>query len=163
MAGDDLAKAKEAALHAAAAIQPEVLRAAQVQQHLVAQAARYEPQVVRPPLKTIADANLASEFYSRLVDWISRFDESLDPESEVGVRLVSFGQTVTFHLEDMGYRNPSLISFKGLTEEGDPVELIQHVAQISVLLVKMKRRDPSRPKQPIGFAPPPMGGEGESA
>jgi hypothetical protein len=70
----------------------------------------------------------------------------------VGVRLVSFGQSVTFHLENIGYWNPSLISFSGFTENGEPVELIQHVSQISVLLVKVKRKDLSKPKKPIGFA-----------
>jgi hypothetical protein len=70
----------------------------------------------------------------------------------VGVRLVSFGQSVVFHLEQIGYWNPSLISFKGFTEDGEPVELIQHVSQISVLLTKLSRKDPTKPKKPIGFA-----------
>jgi hypothetical protein len=96
--------------------------------------------------------NLASEFYRRLADWIQRFDDSLDEEHEVGVRLVSFGQSVTFHLQDMSYWNPSLISFKGVTQEGDPVELIQHVSQISILLLTMRRSDPRQPKRRVGFA-----------
>lgn len=101
------------------------------------------------------DPNLASEFYKKLTRWISNFDKSLDQEHEVGVRLVNFGQTVTFHLEDMGYWNPSLISFSGYSEDGNPVELIQHVSQISILLVKMKRKDPTQPKSPIGFTTSP--------
>jgi hypothetical protein len=36
-------------------------------------------------------------------------------------------------------------------ENGDPVELIQHVSQISILLMKLKRSDPEAPKRPIGF------------
>ncbi|MEG1490202.1 DUF6173 family protein [Acinetobacter sp.] len=96
--------------------------------------------------------NHASEFYKRLVSWINEFHKSLDDEFEAGVRLVNFGQTVTFHIEDIGYWNPSLISFKGQTEAGEPVELIQHVTQISILLMKMKRIDPQQPKKPIGFA-----------
>jgi hypothetical protein len=97
--------------------------------------------------------NLASEFYNRLTEWISEFDKSLDDEYEVGVRLVSFGQSITFHINDMGYWNPSLISFHGVTEKGDPVKLIQHVTQISILLTKLKRLDPEKPKRPIGFKP----------
>jgi hypothetical protein len=96
--------------------------------------------------------NLASEFYKRLAQWIQDFDANLDQEYEVGVRLVSFGQAVTFHLHNMGYWNPSLISFQGITDQGDPVELIQRVSQISVLLIKVKRTDTSQPKRPIGFA-----------
>jgi len=110
-----------------------------------------QPQ--RPPLFTMpVDQNLASEFHTRLIEWIHDFDSELDHEHEVGVRLVSFGQTVTFHLKDIGHWNPSLISFSGNMENGDPVELIQHVSQISILLIKMKREDPTLPKRPIGFA-----------
>jgi hypothetical protein len=104
------------------------------------------------PLILAAQSNHASEFYKRLVKWISDFDASLDQAHEVGVRLVSFGQNVTFRLSDMGYCNPSLISFRGATEDGNPVELIQHVTQISVLLMRLPRPDPSAPKQTIGFA-----------
>ena len=95
--------------------------------------------------------NMASEFRKRLIEWVNEFDESLDHEHEVGIRLVNFGQTVTFHLDAIGYYNPSLISFSGFMENGDPVELIQHVSQISVLLMKMKRPDPTKPKRTIGF------------
>lgn len=107
-----------------------------------------------PPLNIPVNPNLVSEFYKRLTEWVAKFDKELDQEHEVGVRLVSFGQTVTFHLDDMGYWNPSLISFSGVSPEGDPVELIQHVSQISILLMKMKRKDPEKPKRPIGFIQP---------
>jgi hypothetical protein len=98
-----------------------------------------------------AQANLASAFHNRLVQWIKKFDASLDDQHEVGVRLVNFGQAVVFHLEDLGYYNPSLISFTGKTEDGDPVELIQHVSQISILLMKLPRQDMSQPKRRFGF------------
>jgi hypothetical protein len=101
----------------------------------------YEP----PP-----NPNLASEFYDRLINWINDFHKSLEEDYEAGVKLVTFGQSVTFHIEKIGYWNPSLISFKGHTENGDPVELIQHVTQISILLLKMKRHS-QEPKRPIGF------------
>jgi hypothetical protein len=109
------------------------------------------PQFRMPELpKLPPNPNLASEFYKRLLEWIADFDKDLDDEHEVGVRLVTFGQTVVFHLEGMGYCNPSLISFHGHAQNGDPVELIQHVSQISILLTKMKRQDPTQPK--MGFA-----------
>lgn len=106
------------------------------------------------PLVTQAEANLASEFYKRLLKWIEDFDRSLDQEHEVGVRLVSFGQSVVFRLSNMSYWNPSLISFSGSTDEGNPVELIQHVSQISVLLTRLRRRNAEQPKHPIGFICP---------
>lgn len=102
-------------------------------------------------LAAAAEANYASEFHRRLVDWITKFDEALDPEQEVGVRLVSFGQTLVFHLHSISYWNPSLITFIGVTEEGNPVELIQHVSQISILLTTLPRANPDEPRRSIGF------------
>lgn len=95
--------------------------------------------------------NLASEFYERLVNMITEFDDELDNEHEVGIRLVSFGQNVTFHVTNLGYYNPSLIRFYGNLEDGSPVELIQHVSQISFLLMSVKRLNPEEPKKRIGF------------
>ena len=109
------------------------------------------PEIVLP-----VDGNLASEFHKRLTKWIADFDADLDQAHEVGVRLVTFGQTVVFHLTSIGYWNPSLLSFTGTTEDGQPVELIQHVSQISVLLMKLPRKDPSKPKLSIGFAVEPQ-------
>ncbi|MGB8029331.1 MAG: DUF6173 family protein [Terracidiphilus sp.] len=107
------------------------------------------------PLKTAEqvylDNNMASEFHSRLCKWIEEYDKRLDDAHEVGVRLVSFGQSLTFHLQDIGYWNPSLMWFCGVMEDGAPVELIQHVTQISILLTKLPRLDPSIPKRSIGF------------
>ena len=113
------------------------------------------PQFSLPNLDALrmpSNPNLASEFHVRLISWINDFHKSLDDEQEVGARLVSFGQAVTFHIEDIGYWNPSLISFIGKNENGEPIELIQHVSQISILLVAMKRKNPDQPKRPIGFA-----------
>ncbi|WP_421231584.1 DUF6173 family protein [Aeromonas sp. 603079] len=110
---------------------------------------RFNPADLIPHIPK--DQNLADEFHRRLIEWINDFHRSLDEEHEVGARLVSFGQTVTFHIDDIGYWNPSLISFQGKNENGEVVELIQHVSQISVLLVALKRENIHQPKRPIGF------------
>ena len=109
------------------------------------------PEIPPNPLILAVEANHASEFYKRLMKWITDFDATLDEAHEVGIRLVSFGQSVTFSLQAMGYWNPSLISFSGVLQDGSPVELIQHVTQISVLLMKLPRTDPSKPKRHVGF------------
>lgn len=111
------------------------------------------PNLRMPEIKNVdfTNPNLASEFHKRLINMINDFDRELDEEHEVGMRLVSFGQSVTFHVTDLGYWNPSLIVFHGVKEDGSPVELIQHVSQISFLLTKVPRLDPEKPKKPIGF------------
>jgi Family of unknown function (DUF6173) len=115
------------------------------------------PEIGPNPLIVASQANLASEFHKRLVQWINDFDHNLDQAHEVGVRLVSFGQTIVFHRVNIGFWNPSLISFSGTADDDSPVELIQHVSQISVLLMKLPRKDLSKPKRPIGFVPAPDG------
>lgn len=105
------------------------------------------PAMLTPP----KNPNLADEFHHRLICWINDFHKSLDNEHEVGAQLVNFGKSVTFHIKDIGFWNPSLISFIGENEDGESIKLVQHVSQISVLLVAMKRKNPEEPKNPIGF------------
>jgi len=116
------------------------------------------PNFQIPQFKSIAQEmqeaqqqELASEFYKRLMNYIKEFDSSLDQEHEVGVRLVSFGQTVQFVVHRIGYYNPKIISFYGETADGSKVQLIQHVNQISFLLQSVQRKNPDQPKHPIGF------------
>jgi len=100
---------------------------------------------------SLSRQNLASEFCKKLYKEINEFGLSLDSESEVAVRLVSFGETVQFGIESMGFSDPSLIIFSGHTADGSHVQLVQHVSQISMLLLAAIRLDPEQPKFPIGF------------
>jgi len=111
-------------------------------------------EAVQPFEVKNAQANYASEFYKIILETIQDFDSELDNENEVAVRLVSFGQTVTFSVHDLGYYNPSIICFYGTMPDGSPVQLTQHVSQISFLLTSVKRSDPCIPKKPIGFIDP---------
>jgi hypothetical protein len=96
-------------------------------------------------------ASLASEFARQILSDINDFDSQLDANNEVGVKLVSFGQTITFHVSDIGYYNPGLILFRGVTENGDSIRLLQHVSQISFVLIKLPKLNPEQPKTKIGF------------
>lgn len=102
-------------------------------------------------LAELQSANLANEFADRLLDRMNSFDKDLDLEYEVGMKLVSFGQTITFHVSSIGYYNPSLIIFYGFTEDGNKVEYVQHVTQINFLLMALPRLKPDVPKQKIGL------------
>ncbi|MBI2823595.1 MAG: hypothetical protein HYX69_02765 [Planctomycetia bacterium] len=90
----------------------------------------------------------------RLARLITEFDTELDDSEEVGMQLASFGQTVVFRIEEIGYLEPSLLIFSGESETGGRVRLVQHVSQLSFLLVALKRSDPSEPKKPLvlGYA-----------
>ena len=95
--------------------------------------------------------NLASGFHKQLIEMIAEFENGLDEHHEVGIRLVSFGQNVTLRVEGIGYYNPSLIRFFGSAEGEASMELIQHVSQISFLLMAVKKADPANPPKRIGF------------
>ncbi len=96
--------------------------------------------------------NLASEFYKRIIKIIHDFDAELDQTKEVGIRLVTFGQAVTFQITALGYSDPSLIVFAGnRLDDGSYVKLVQHVSQISFLLTAVQRSNPALPKKQIGF------------
>jgi hypothetical protein len=96
---------------------------------------------------------LASDFFRQLSHYMDEFDKSLDQEHEVGIKLVNFGQTVQFTVQNIGYYNPKLICFYGEMPDGSAIQLIQHVNQISFLLTAVQRKNPEQPKRPIGFCP----------
>lgn len=92
-----------------------------------------------PKIQPIRNGNLADAFYERLIESIVDFEKALNADEEVGVRLVSFGETIIIHIDDLGYWNPSLVYFFGRDNNNREVQLIQHVTQISVLLMKVPR------------------------
>lgn len=108
-------------------------------------------KAIKHPTVQVAEQNLASKFCEKLYAQIVEFDSKLDNDKEVAMRLVSFGQTVTFSVNSLGFSNPSLIHFYGMGSDGSPVELIQHVTQISFLLTSSPRENPEQPKRVIGF------------
>jgi hypothetical protein len=87
-----------------------------------------------------SELNPAKWTYSRLGEYIKLFEDELDNDHEIGARLVSFGQTVVFHIESLGYYGPDIITFHGTNESGEKVQLIQNVSQLSVLLVAVKKQ-----------------------
>lgn len=112
---------------------------------------RIEIPHITPPEITVAENDYADVYHDRLLAAIGDFERNLDNDHEVAIRLVSFGQTVTFHVVGIGYRNPKLIVFHGVTDDGRPIELVQHVSQISFLLMAERKLNPSDAPHRIGF------------
>lgn len=77
--------------------------------------------------------------FESLGKYVKKFEEDLDSEHEIGARLVSFGNSITIHVQGVGYSPPSLLSFTGVTDSGDKVNLVQHVSQLSFLLVALPK------------------------
>ena len=98
----------------------------------------------------VIEPNIPAKWmHERIVRSINEFEEKLDSHHEVGLRLVSFGSNEVFHIEDVGFWGPDLIKFFGKNSQNEPVELMQHYSQVSVLLVASKKLN-DQPKR-IGF------------
>ncbi len=94
----------------------------------------------------------ASMFAEQIHREMCSFDANLNDDEAVGVKLVQYGESIQFHIEGVGFQNPYLLYFHGRMEDGSPVKLIQHVSQISFIMLKLKRQVEA-PKRPIGFCP----------
>ncbi|MCK4349948.1 MAG: hypothetical protein KAX13_03775, partial [Candidatus Krumholzibacteria bacterium] len=110
------------------------------------------PQISMPGNKLVISSTLnpAKWTYERLAKYIQEFESSLDDNHEIGARLVSFGTKIVFHIENIGYHGPDIITFYGIDDSGQNVQLIQNISQLSVLLVAVKKtgKEPRR----IGFS-----------
>ena len=98
-----------------------------------------EPMIPNLPIINKDEPFLALAYFERLAKYIIDFEKELSESEEVGAKLVSFGESIIIHIEDLGYWNPRLICFYGTDSKGQKVQLIQHLNQISVLLIKLKR------------------------
>ena len=87
-----------------------------------------------------------------LSKYIKAFEQSLDSEHEVGIKLASFGQSITMQVTEVSYEKSVLMVFKGYVN-GNMSTLIQHVSQLNFLLTAIPK-EPSKPKRPIGFVVP---------
>ena len=101
----------------------------------------------------------AKHIFNELIKRVQAFEAELDQEHEVGMRLVSFGKSTEFSVSRIGYLDPNLIWFQGNLADKSAVELIQHISQISFMLIKLRRQPSAEPRCPIGFCTnPPIDG-----
>ena len=108
------------------------------------------------PLDTAEDEDpetpyLASDMYRRIVALINNFESDMPDDIQAGGRLVSAGN-ITFSIQDVGFWDPNMIVFYGELSDGSHVELVQHLSQLNLLLVAVKRTDDTdKPRRIIGF------------
>src|SRR5690606_19441303 len=97
------------------------------------------------------EGQTAKGAYKRILKRVIDFENGLDQQHEVGLTLANFGQSITLSVSAIGYIDPMFVVFHGHTGNGEPIELIQHFSQISFALIRIKRKNPEKPKAPIGF------------
>lgn len=96
----------------------------------------------------LSQTNPAKWAYLKLIECIYEFEKNLDDDHEIGAR-VSFPSETTFYIQEVSYHGPHMVSVSGCNEAGNTLQLVQHVSQLSVFLVAIKKRgeEPVR----IGF------------
>ncbi|MBK8056426.1 MAG: hypothetical protein IPK33_00730 [Gemmatimonadetes bacterium] len=78
-------------------------------------------------------SGLASDVAQRVMEWIQDFEAEMDEgqRGRISRRNVWCPQVV--HLQTITFADPNLIRILGINEAGEPVQLVQHIAQLSVL------------------------------
>ncbi len=104
-------------------------------------------------LAHFADTYDASDIYEHLLKRIAAFEQSLDEGHEVGVRLANFGAAATAHVRGLGFKDPNLIEFQCVLPDGQDVVLLQHISQLSFMLVALPPVKEEKPFR-IGFRAP---------
>lgn len=96
------------------------------------------------------DRHSADWQYEKIKEEIKEFENNLDDNTEISMQLASFGQSILINVRDIGYQNPDLFYIYGKVK-GQPVQLIQHITQLSFLLTSSPKIDPYHPPHRIGF------------
>lgn len=93
------------------------------------------------PKIDVRNYNLADYSYEVIMERIKEFEDELDDDHEVAVKLASFGQTVIMSVTDIGYSNPSTLVFYGYVD-GQYAMLVQHMSQLNFLLLAVPKAEP---------------------
>ena len=103
-----------------------------------------------PTGKPAAQKSPAEWAYERIVLYIQKFEETLDAEHEVGMGFAG-SDAGTLKIEGMGYFAPDMITFYGADPAGNKMQLVQHVSQLSVMLVAEPKPEEAQEPLRIGF------------
>jgi Family of unknown function (DUF6173) len=92
----------------------------------------------------------AEWMYDRIILYIRNFEQQLDAAHEIAMGFAG-GDAGVLRIEGVGYFDPDVVTFYGRDEAGGKTQLIQHVAQVSVILRAVRKVEPDAPARRIGF------------
>jgi len=98
----------------------------------------------------LAGRNDAKGIFEHLMLRVREFEGTLEQDQEIGLQLANFGIPAQIHIRAIGYKNPNLIEFHGIDMNENEVTLIQHISQLSFLLIAVKHLPEEEPYR-IGF------------
>ncbi|WP_149141574.1 DUF6173 family protein [Gemmobacter caeruleus] len=103
--------------------------------------------LARQPVEEKSEAQWA---YERLILYIRNFESQLDARHEVAMGFAG-GEAGVLMIEGLGYFDPDLVTFYGRDEDGQKMQLVQHVTQLNVVLRAVPHAEPEMPARRIGF------------
>lgn len=125
---------------------PKILTEKKVRREVIKQMENF-------PIEEPRDYNMADWKFEKLIEQIKDFEEGLDDDHEVALKLTSFGSAVMMYVVTIGYQNPDMLYFYGFVD-GQPAQLIQHMSQLNFLITSVEKIDKDKPARRIGFALP---------
>ena len=125
---------------------PKILTEKKVRREVIKQMENF-------PIEEPRDYNMADWKFEKLIEQIKDFEEGLDDDHEVALKLASFGSAIMMYVVTIGYQNPDMLYFYGFVD-GQPAELIQHMSQLNFLITSVEKIDKDKPARRIGFALP---------
>ena len=105
------------------------------------------PALSRQPVEEKSEAQWA---YERLILYIRNFESQLDARHEIAMGFAG-GEAGILRIEGLGYFDPDIVTFYGQDEDGQKMQLVQHVTQLNVALRAVPRAQPEEPARRIGF------------
>lgn len=101
--------------------------------------------------KPVGQKSQAEWAYERLILYLKNFEEQLDKNHEVAMGFAGSSAGV-LRIEGVGFFDPDIITFYGTDDSGTRMQLIQHVAQLNVVLRAVSKNTPEeKPARRIGF------------
>jgi len=81
------------------------------------------------------DADLV---FRHLMQRVEEFQKGLKENEEIGLQLANYGLAAQLHIRSIGFQNPNLLEFSGLTIDGNECILVQHLSQLNFMLIALK-------------------------
>ena len=98
----------------------------------------------------VSEKSPAQWAYERLILYIRNFESQLDARHEIAMGFAG-GEAGILRIEGLGYFDPDIVTFYGQDEDGQKMQLVQHVTQLNVALRAVPRAQPEEPARRIGF------------
>ncbi|WP_179378674.1 DUF6173 family protein [Jannaschia marina] len=105
---------------------------------------------VPPKVAARADKSPAEWAFQRVILHLKAFEEALS-DGEVAAMAFAGGPSGVLRIQGVGFHAPDLVTFSGVDDDGLPVQAIQHVSQLNVLLRAVPKPADDPTPERIGF------------